>query len=86
MAVVIRRYKAKLGPFLASLIVSVLLFGSVETYFLSYFRYGYPLGPRAFVKMHSNRDGIAGALRPPAPCIVDAMVLVRLPNHSNLTV
>ena len=59
---IIRRYKAQLTPFLASLIVSVVLFGSVETYLLSYFRYGHPLGPRAFVKMHSNRDGAAGAM------------------------
>jgi 4-amino-4-deoxy-L-arabinose transferase-like glycosyltransferase len=60
--VIIRRYKAKLYPFLASLIVSVLLFGSVETYVLSYFRYGHPLGPRALVKMLSNRDGTGGAM------------------------
>jgi hypothetical protein len=60
--VIIRRYKAKLTPFLASLIASILLFGSVETSLLSYFRYGHPLGPRAFVKMYSNRDGTAGAM------------------------
>jgi hypothetical protein len=34
---------------------------SVETYILSNLRYGNLLGPPAFVRTHSNRDGVRGA-------------------------
>ncbi len=59
---IVRRWKPDWRIFFASLAASVFLFGSFETYFLSYFRYGSPLGPSAFIKAHANPDGLRGAL------------------------
>jgi Dolichyl-phosphate-mannose-protein mannosyltransferase len=39
----------------------LLLFGSIETYILSWQVYHEPLGPTQFVSAHTNRDGIRGA-------------------------
>jgi hypothetical protein len=41
--------------------ILLLLFGSIETYTLSWRAYGSPLGPAPFVSAHTNRDGIRGA-------------------------
>ncbi|MBV9674476.1 MAG: glycosyltransferase family 39 protein [Verrucomicrobia bacterium] len=60
--IIISRWKANLGAFLAALLISLILFGSIETYLLSYFRYGNALGPSTFVSAHLNRDGLQGAL------------------------
>ena len=59
---VLRRHVIAFKWFVASFAVSIILFGSVETYVLSDLRYGNPLGPPAFVRMHSNRDGLRGAV------------------------
>jgi len=59
---VLRRHINAFKWFVASFAVSIILFGSVETYALSDIRYGDPFGPPAFVRMHSNRDGIRGAI------------------------
>jgi hypothetical protein len=39
----------------------LLLFGSIETYILSWRIYQAPLGPTQFVHAHTNQDGIRGA-------------------------
>src|SRR5208283_2171784 len=59
---VLRRHINAFKWFVASFAVSIILFGSVETYVLSDLRYGNPFGPPAFVRMHSNRDGLRGAV------------------------
>jgi hypothetical protein len=48
------RFALFLGPLL-------LLFGSIETYVLSWRIYRDPLGPTQFVHAHTNQDGIRGA-------------------------
>jgi len=48
------RFALFLGPLL-------LLFGSIETYFLSWRIYRDPMGPTQFVHAHINQDGIRGA-------------------------
>jgi hypothetical protein len=48
------RFALFLGPLL-------LLFGSIETYVLSWRVYRDPLGPTQFVQAHINQDGIRGA-------------------------
>jgi hypothetical protein len=58
---VLRRRINAFKWFFASFVASIILFGSVETYALSDLRYGNPIGPLAFVRMHSNRDGLKGA-------------------------
>jgi len=59
---VLRRHIHAFKWFVPSFAISIILFGSVETYVLSNLRYGNPLGPPAFVRMHSNRDGLRGAV------------------------
>jgi 4-amino-4-deoxy-L-arabinose transferase-like glycosyltransferase len=39
----------------------LLLFGSIETYVLSWRVYRNSLGPREFIRYHTNQDGIRGA-------------------------
>jgi hypothetical protein len=39
----------------------LMLFGSIETYVLSWRTYGDPVGPSQFVHAHTNQDGIPGA-------------------------
>jgi len=58
----LRRHINAFKWFVTSFAVSIILFGSVETYVLSDLRYGNPFGPPAFVRMHSNRDGFRGAV------------------------
>jgi len=48
------RFALFFGPLL-------LLFGSIETYVLSWRIYRDPLGPTQFVQAHTNQDGIRGA-------------------------
>ena len=59
---VLKRQRASWKHFAVIFAVSILLFGSIETYILSDLRYGNPFGPAAFVQMHANRDGARGAL------------------------
>ena len=59
---VLRRHINASKWFVASFAVSIILFGSIETYLLSDLRYENPFGPPGFVRMHSNRDGLRGAV------------------------
>lgn len=47
--------------FLLSLVVSLVTFGSVETYIIAYRTYGHLFGPADFVRDHRNNDGLKGA-------------------------
>lgn len=67
---VLRRHLSACKWFVASFAVSIILFGSVETYVLSDLRYGNPFGPPTFVQMHSNRDGLRGAVANFARCYI----------------
>jgi hypothetical protein len=42
-------------------VILLPVFGSIETYVLSWRVYGDPLGPAGFIKPHTNRDGLRGA-------------------------
>ena len=41
---------------------SMLLLGSIETYFNNYLVYGRPMGDQGFISAHQNLDGLTGAL------------------------
>lgn len=47
--------------FCAWMAISIVLFGSVETYVNNQLLYHSPLGPAAFIVQNKNRDGLAGA-------------------------
>jgi hypothetical protein len=58
----LRRSTQRLLAFGAAAFAAVALLGSVETYFASYQRYQYPIGPKAFAQAHRNNDGLRGSL------------------------
>lgn len=58
---ILRRKLKTLAWVLATLLGSVLLLGSIETYIASAHRYDRPMGPEQFIREHSNNDGVRGA-------------------------
>ena len=58
----LRRELKTLIFFITSFAFLLILFGSVETYVLSYHSYQNPLGPSNFVRDQSNHDGFRGAI------------------------
>lgn len=58
---VLRRQRRNLLWFWLFFCPLVILFGSVETYALSWRIYQNPVGPLPFVSAHANQDGIRGA-------------------------
>jgi hypothetical protein len=62
MLYLLRREKISLLFFVGTYIPLLILFGSVETYALSYACFHNILGPPSFVQDHANRDGLRGGV------------------------
>jgi hypothetical protein len=56
----LRRERLSFLFFLGTYLPLLILFGSVETYVLSYSCFHNPLGPPDFVRDHTNREGLRG--------------------------